>query len=80
MACLGVGGAAGGGKLLLVQLSQLAGQDVCLLGKAFGAVGLLLQLQVVGLQAASPSAKLSCWAVRAAFSSSGVSSAAGLPV
>ena len=54
VACLGVGGAAGGGKLLLVQFSQLAGQDVCLLGKALGAVGLLLQLQVVGLQAAQP--------------------------
>ena len=51
VACLGVGGAAVGGKLLLVQFSQLAGQDVCLLGKALGAVGLLLQLQVVGLQA-----------------------------
>ena len=52
MARLGVGGAAVGRKALFFQISQLAVQNFRLLRQIFGAVGLLLQLQVVGLQAA----------------------------
>ena len=52
MARLGVGGAAVGRKALFFQIGQLAVQNFRLLRQIFGAVGLLLQLQVVGLQAA----------------------------
>ena len=51
VARLGVGGAAVGRKALFFQISQLAVQNFRLLRQIFGAVGLLLQLQVVGLQA-----------------------------
>ena len=54
---LRVGGAAGGSKALLVEVGQLAAQNLGLLRQALGAVSLLLQLQVVGLQAAQPFGK-----------------------
>ncbi len=54
MACLSVGSAAVGRKALLIQIGQLAAQQLRLPGKALGAVGLLLQLQMVSLQAAQP--------------------------